>query len=95
VPTFGTAPRSVRPKRPLGAEFEIPTLDGSVIVTVPPGTQPGSTLRLSGKGLPEFGGKNRGDLYLRLHLRIPESLSDEERKLYQRLRALDHGGSTR
>ncbi|HUW36869.1 MAG TPA: DnaJ C-terminal domain-containing protein [Rhodocyclaceae bacterium] len=79
----------------LGAEFEIPTLDGSVIVTVPPGTQPGSALRLSGKGLPEFGGRGRGDLYLRLHLQIPERLSEEARQLYQRLRALDPGDRIR
>lgn len=79
----------------LGAEFEIPTLDGNAMITVPPGTQPESSLRLRGKGLPEFGGKGRGDLYLRLHLQIPERLSDEARTLYQRLRVLDHGDRIR
>lgn len=71
----------------LGTELEVPTLEGKVRVSVPPGTQPEATLRLRGKGLPEFGGKQRGDLYLRLHLHIPEKLSAEERSLYEKLRA--------
>ena len=76
----------------LGTELEVPTLDGSVKVSVPPGTQPDATLRLRGKGLPEFGGKQRGDLYLRLNVRIPETISAEERILYEKLRTLPPGG---
>jgi molecular chaperone DnaJ len=45
-------------------------------------------LRLKGKGLPEFGGKGRGDLFLRVDVRMPEKLSAEERKLWERLRAI-------
>jgi molecular chaperone DnaJ len=45
-------------------------------------------LRLGGKGLPHFGETKRGDLYLRLNVHIPESLSQEERELYTRLRKL-------
>jgi molecular chaperone DnaJ len=73
----------------LGSSLDIPTLDGSVSVTIPPGTQPDSVLRLKGKGLPEFGSDRRGDLYLRINLSVPQALSAEERKLYERLRALD------
>ncbi|HJW04751.1 MAG TPA: DnaJ C-terminal domain-containing protein [Azospira sp.] len=75
----------------LGTELEVPTLEGSVKVSVPPGSQPDATLRLRGKGLPEFGGKQRGDLYLRLHLHIPEKISAEARALYEKLRTLPPG----
>jgi molecular chaperone DnaJ len=70
----------------LGTRIEVPTLDGPSTVTVPPGTQPGTVLRLRGKGLPEFGGSRMGDLYLRIEVRVPESLSREERSLYEKLR---------
>lgn len=76
----------------LGTELTVPTLEGSVAVTVPPGTQPGGILRLRGKGLPVFGSKRRGDLNLRIDVRVPERLSREERELYARLRALSGGG---
>jgi molecular chaperone DnaJ len=72
----------------LGASLDVPTLDGHATVTIPPGTQPNSVLRLRGKGLPEFGAGHWGDLYLRVEVHIPERLSAEERELYERLRAL-------
>ena len=72
----------------LGASLDVPALDGNATVTVPPGTQPDAVLRLRGKGLPEFGGKRRGDLYVRLRVQIPSRLTAEERKLYEQLRAL-------
>jgi molecular chaperone DnaJ len=73
----------------LGVTRDVPTLDGDVEVTIRPGTQPDSVLRLAGKGLPEFGGRGCGDLYLRLRVRVPERLSAAERELYERLRALE------
>lgn len=73
----------------LGTEIKVPTLDGVVDVTVPAGTQPGEVLRLRGKGLPHFGRRERGDLHLRIEIKIPERLSSEERELYERLRALN------
>jgi molecular chaperone DnaJ len=72
----------------LGAEIPVPTLDGAISVKVPAGTQPDSQLRLRGKGLPRFGGRGRGDLYVRLAVRLPERLGGEERKLWERLRSL-------
>jgi molecular chaperone DnaJ len=72
----------------LGATQEVPTLDGSASVTIPPGTQPGAVLRLKGKGLPEFGSGRRGEMYLRIEVQVPERLSREERELYERLREL-------
>lgn len=77
------------PDAVLGTALEVPTLDGTVTVTVPPGAQPDTVLRLRGKGLPPFGGGGaHGDLYLSLRIRVPETLSPEERQLYQRLRGL-------
>jgi molecular chaperone DnaJ len=77
----------------LGTAVTVPALDGEVTAKVPPGTQPDTVLRLRGKGLPEFGGTRRGNLLLRLQVRIPVSLSAKERKLYDRLQAL--GGERR
>jgi molecular chaperone DnaJ len=73
----------------LGTELEVPTLERPAKVSVPPGTQPDAVLRLRGKGLPEFGGRGRGDLYLKLRVQVPEQLSAEARALYERLRALE------
>lgn len=75
----------------LGTMLKVPTLDGAVEVTVPAGTQPGEVLRLRGKGLPVFGAHGRGDLNLRIEIKIPERLSAEERALYEKLHALPRG----
>lgn len=72
----------------LGVKLQVPTLNGSASVTVPPGTQPGAVLRLKGKGLPEFGNGRHGEMYLRIDVHMPERLSHEERELYERLRAI-------
>jgi DnaJ-class molecular chaperone len=70
----------------LGCEIEIPTLETSVKVVVPPGTQSDEVLRLAGKGLPQFGGGKRGGLMVRVQVRIPDKLMIEERRLYEQLR---------
>jgi len=70
----------------LGVELKVPTLDGEAKVTVPPGTQPDTVLRLRGKGLPHFGGRQRGDQLLRLRVVVPDRLSAAERRLYEQLR---------
>jgi molecular chaperone DnaJ len=72
----------------LGTSLDVSTLNGHLKVTIPPGTQPEGVLRLRGKGLPEFGGKRRGDFYLRVTVRVPEKLGAEERKAWERLRAI-------
>jgi molecular chaperone DnaJ len=71
----------------LGTQRTVPTLHGNVEVTIPPGTQPDEVLRLRGKGLPQFG-DGRGDLNLRIRVRIPAELGPKERSLYEQLRAL-------
>ncbi len=79
----------------LGTTLQVPTLDGSATVTIPPGTQPEAVLRLKGKGLPEFDNGQRGEMYLRIAVHVPEQLTREERELYEQLRALGikQGGS--
>jgi molecular chaperone DnaJ len=69
----------------LGAEIEVPTLEGRVPAM---GTQPDTVLRLRGKGLPQFGGGGggRGDLYVSIHIHVPERLSDRQRRLFEQLR---------
>jgi DnaJ-class molecular chaperone len=60
----------------LGAEIEIPTLDGRVKVKVPPGSQSGSKLRLKGKGVPAHAGAAAGDLLVTLVVTLPDAASD-------------------
>jgi molecular chaperone DnaJ len=81
------------PEAVLGTQRTVPALGGDVEVTIPPGTQPDSVLRLAGKGLPEFGGGARGDLYLRLRVQVPQHPGTKERELYEQLRALDKTGT--
>jgi molecular chaperone DnaJ len=71
----------------LGTDIDVPTLDGQLSVKVPAGTQPDSTLRIKGKGLPRFGGGGRGDLYVRLQVHVPERLTHQQRRLFEQLKA--------
>lgn len=65
----------------LGSEVSLPTLDGrTVLVTVRPGTQHGAMLRLRGEGVPHDGG-HRGDLYVKVLVRVPERLSGKAKEL--------------
>jgi DnaJ-class molecular chaperone with C-terminal Zn finger domain len=76
----------------LGTELTVPTLDATATARVPAGTQPDTVLRLKGKGLPEFGGRARGDLYLRLRVHVPEELTDAQKEVFERLRQLEKKG---
>jgi len=64
----------------LGAEVQIPTLEGPVAHRIPAGVQPGDVLTLKGKGMPDAR-LGRGDLHVRLEVRIPTDLSAEERQV--------------
>lgn len=70
----------------LGAKVPLATLDGSVEMTVPSGSQTGMRLRLRGQGLSRRDG-SRGDLYARLKVVVPTQVSDSERDLFQQLAA--------
>jgi len=58
----------------LGARVEVPTLDGRVTLTIPPGTDSGARLRLRGKGVPHPSGGSPGDLYVVVQIRVPRDL---------------------
>ena len=70
----------------LGAQVEIPTLEGRVTLKLPPGSQSGRKLRLAGKGLPQPGG-GAGDLYAVLSIVVPPAPTEQEKKLFEELRA--------
>lgn len=64
----------------MGAELEIPTIDGKVKYTLPAGTQTGTTFRLRGKGIPELHGRGRGDQYVTVKVQVPTSLNAEQKE---------------
>ena len=68
----------------LGSSVPVKTLHGTVNLKIPQGTQPGTQLRVRGKGLPEHADRF-GDLYINVRVRLPEELSDEERESWQNL----------
>jgi len=76
----------------LGDSVEIPTIDGRARIKIAPGTQPGTTLRLRGKGLPTVQGYGygRGDIVVNVSVYIPESLSKEEIKSFEAMKNSDN-----
>jgi molecular chaperone DnaJ len=73
------------PQAALGAEIEVPTLNGTATLAVPPGTQSGEILRLAGRGIPRLGGGARGDLLAQVSVWVPSRLSADERSALERL----------
>lgn len=69
----------------LGAEVEVPTIDGSARVTIPPGIQSGERLSLKGLGLPELNGTVRGDQVIKIRVWTPHDLTGEQEELLRRL----------
>ena len=73
------------PQAALGAEISVPTLEGPTTVKVHPGTQPGETITLRGKGMPHFRGYGKGDLHVRVGISVPERLTSQQRALLEQL----------
>jgi DnaJ-class molecular chaperone len=67
----------------LGAKVNVPTLDGPVTITVPPGTSSGAKLRIKGRGVER--GEEKGDQYALIKIIVPKDLDDEDKKLIQQL----------
>lgn len=65
----------------MGGDADVPTLDGKAEVKVPAGTQPGTTFRLRGKGLPEMQSGRRGDLLVTVTVEVPKKLNSEQKRL--------------
>ena len=65
----------------LGAELEVPTLDGKVKYSIPEGTQTGTVFRLRGKGIQNLRGSGRGDQFVTVSVKVPLKLSDEQKEM--------------
>ena len=70
----------------LGGEVVVPTLDGSVKLSIRPGTQPGSRLRVSRKGMPHYRREGRGDMIVEIKVTLPQ-LNTEQRELLKKMKA--------
>lgn len=69
----------------LGAEVQVPTVDGDVKLKIPAGTQPGKIIRMRGKGVPHLRRDSRGDQLVIVNVTIPKNLDQEERELFEQL----------
>jgi molecular chaperone DnaJ len=82
---FCEVPASVT-QATLGATLEVPTLDGGTAkVNLHEGTQPGTVLKVKGQGVPQLGGKGRGDLHVLVRVVVPTRLAPEHRKLFEQI----------
>lgn len=73
----------------LGGEATVQTPTGNVVLTIPAGTQPGQTFRLTGRGMPHLKNpQNKGDLFARARVRLPKNLSDRQKQLFSELASL-------
>ena len=71
----------------MGANLEVPVLDGKkVLLKIPIGTESGDILRISGKGMPHFGGPGTGNLYVELKVKIPQKLTKKQKELLEKLK---------
>ena len=68
----------------LGAEVDIPTLDGKTSFAVKEGTQPGDVLRVKGKGIPYLNGRGTGDLLLKIMVEVPKNLTKEQKDILKK-----------
>ncbi len=69
----------------LGADVEVPTLDGKVSYHVHEGTQPGDVFRLKGKGIQSLHSRFRGDQYVQVTVEVPKNLSEKQKELLRQL----------
>ncbi len=72
----------------LGGEVRLPTLNGNISLKIPPETQNGKVFRLAGKGMPKGGNGKYGAMLAKVRITIPTNLTEEEKKLFEKLRSL-------
>lgn len=76
----------------LGGDVEVATMNGKVWLKIPAGSQNGQRIRLKGKGMPKLGAPDeKGDLFVVVRPRLPESIGEEEQEAFERLRKLRTG----
>ncbi len=73
----------------LGADIEISTMDGKAKVTLPASTQPDTVFRLKGSGMPVLNYNGRGDQYVKVRIKVPEKLNQEQKDLLRRFAELE------
>jgi molecular chaperone DnaJ len=74
----------------LGARFDVPTLEGTVRLRVPPGTQSGQRFRLRERGLPSPGGARKGDLIVEVRVVLPSLLDERSKELLREFGRINH-----
>ncbi len=72
----------------LGGEVRLPTLNGNLSLKIPPETQNGRVFRMAGKGMPQLGNSKYGNMFAKVKVVLPTDLTEEEKKLFERLRSL-------
>ncbi|HOM02460.1 MAG TPA: molecular chaperone DnaJ [Acetivibrio sp.] len=72
----------------LGAEIEVPTLDGKVKLVIPEGTQTGSIFKLKGKGIPFIRGSGRGDQHVKVNVEVPKKLNEKQKEVLRQFAEL-------
>ncbi len=72
----------------LGGEVRLASLNGNLSLKIPAETQNGKVFRLGGKGMPKLGNSDHGDMFAKVKVVLPANLTEEERKLFERLRSL-------
>jgi DnaJ-class molecular chaperone len=76
----------------MGGEIQVPTVDGTATITIPPGTASGQKFRLRGRGVPAAGGRPAGDLYAVIQIRPPRQLDEKSRELLEEFARLNPEG---
>jgi molecular chaperone DnaJ len=73
------------PQVVLGSQIDVPTLEGRVKMTIPPGTPSGKIFRLRGKGIAALGGAAKGDQLVQIVVEVPENITRKQRRLIEEL----------
>jgi curved DNA-binding protein len=71
----------------MGGSIDVPTMEGTKRIKIPAGIQPGTKVRLKGLGFPQVGKQERGDMYVRIQVHVPEQLNERQRELVEQLAA--------
>jgi curved DNA-binding protein len=71
----------------LGGSIDVPTMEGTKRIKIPAGIQPGTKVRLKGLGFPQMGKQERGDMYVRIQVQVPEELNVRQQELVEQLAA--------
>ncbi|GAB4412679.1 MAG: molecular chaperone DnaJ [Thermodesulfovibrionales bacterium] len=83
------------PQAVLGAEIEVPTLDGSTNLRIPPGTPSGNAFHLKGKGIPRLGGHGKGDEIVIVNIEVPKHITPRQRELLEEFAQINSDKTTR